>query len=138
MMQQLSNDTVIVSTQFSIWESQLPILLANKCCALEDLYLQYAVERISPSTTGETSAIDTWHAYHCNLSEEHVSSSLPLISKAASEGNFRLQAVFPASQFHKTHYLMIRQMPFEIDRVFVTHSAMPQTYICLACSTAVM
>ncbi|KAL0041956.1 hypothetical protein WJX79_010257 [Trebouxia sp. C0005] len=53
MMQQLSNDTVIVSTQFSIWESQLPILLANKCCALEDLYLQYAVERISPSTTGQ-------------------------------------------------------------------------------------
>ncbi len=56
MMQQLSNDTVIVSTQFSIWESQLPILLANKCCALEDLYLQYAVEQISPSTTGEPAA----------------------------------------------------------------------------------
>ena len=54
MMQQLSNDTVIVNTQFSIWESQLPILLANKCCALEVLYLQRAVERISPSTSGET------------------------------------------------------------------------------------
>ncbi len=69
MMQQLSNDTVIVSTQFSIWESQLPILLANKCCALEDLYLQYAVERISPSTTGEPAAIDGWHVHHCTLSE---------------------------------------------------------------------
>ena len=60
-MQQLSNDTVIVSTQFSIWESQLPILLANKCCALEELYLQYAVERISPSATGEPAATDFWH-----------------------------------------------------------------------------
>ncbi|KAL0037531.1 hypothetical protein WJX77_001281 [Trebouxia sp. C0004] len=57
MMQQLSNDTVIVSTQFSIWESQLPILLANKCCALEDLYLQYAVQRISPSITGQNVSI---------------------------------------------------------------------------------
>ncbi|DBA83734.1 TPA: hypothetical protein ACH3X1_006267 [Trebouxia sp. C0004] len=64
MMQQLSNDTVIVSTQFSIWESQLPILLANKCCALEDLYLQYAVQRISPSITGGPAAIDGQHVYH--------------------------------------------------------------------------
>ncbi len=92
-MQQLSNDTVIVSTQFSIWESQLPILLANKCCALEELYLQYAVERISQSATGEPAAIHCRPVHHCNLSEERVSSSLPLISKAASEGNFRLKVV---------------------------------------------
>ena len=95
-MQQLSNDTVIVSTQFSIWESQLPILLANKCCALEDLYLQYAVERISPSTTGEPAATDGWPAYHCTLSEGHIFSSLPLISKAALEGNIRPNIVSPA------------------------------------------
>jgi len=98
MMQQLGNDTVIVSTQFSIWESQLPILLANKCCALEALYLQYAVERVSPSTTGEPAAIDGRHVHHCTLSEEHISSSLSLFSEAASEGNIRLNIMSPASQ----------------------------------------
>ena len=138
-MQQLSNDTVIVSTQFSIWESQLPILLANKCCALEDLYLQYAVERISPSTTGEPAAVDCQHAHHCNVSKENVSSSLPLISKAASDSNFRLKVVSTASQFQYTHYLMISQMPFGTNRVFVKLTRLcPQNYICVACSAAMM
>ena len=115
-MQQLSNDTVIVSTQFSIWESQLPILLANKCCALEDLYLQYAVERISPSTTGEPAAIGGRHAHHCTSSEGHIFSSPQLILKAASEDNIRLNVVSPANQCQRTDYLMICQMPFQISQ----------------------
>lgn len=54
MVQQLSNDTIIVNSQFSLWESQVPILLANKCCALQVLYLQHAVQRIAPSAIGKT------------------------------------------------------------------------------------
>ncbi len=62
-----------------------------------------------------------------------------LISKAASEGNFRLKVMFPANQCQNTHYLMICQMPFEINRVFVTHSAMPANLHlhCMLCSSNV-
>jgi len=55
LMRQMSNDTVVVNTAFTLWESQLPTLLANKCCALEVLYLRYAVERVSPSAVGKPS-----------------------------------------------------------------------------------
>lgn len=52
LTQQLSNDTVIVDCEFKMWESQLPVLLANKCCALEVLYLQQAVSQIDTSANG--------------------------------------------------------------------------------------
>ena len=53
LMQQISNDTVIVASSFVIWQSMVPILLANKCCALEVLYLQHAVARVTPDAIGK-------------------------------------------------------------------------------------
>lgn len=52
MEQQLSDDTVTVACSFIIWQSMIPILLANRCCALEVLYLQHAVERVMPGAVG--------------------------------------------------------------------------------------
>ena len=53
MIQQLNSDTVIVDAQFQLWESQVAVLLANKCCDLEVLFLQQAVQRIDPTVIGE-------------------------------------------------------------------------------------
>ena len=50
--QQISNDTVVVTISFVIWQSMIPILLANKCCALEVLYLQHAVDRVMRDAVG--------------------------------------------------------------------------------------
>ena len=52
MERQISNDTVVVTSAFVVWQSMIPILLANKCCALEVLYLQHAVERVMPDAIG--------------------------------------------------------------------------------------
>lgn len=54
MLQQLDSDTVIVDAQFQLWESQLAVLLANKCCSLEVLFLQQAVRQIDSTVTGES------------------------------------------------------------------------------------
>ena len=53
MIQQLDSDTVIVDAQFQLRESQLAVLLANKCCDLEVLFLQQAVQRIDTTVVGE-------------------------------------------------------------------------------------
>ena len=53
MIQQLDSDTVIVDAQFQLWQSQVAVLLANKCCDLEVLFLQQAVRRIDSSVVGE-------------------------------------------------------------------------------------
>ena len=53
MIQQLDSDTVIVDAQFQLWQSQVAVLLANKCCDLEVLFLQQAVRRIDSSVIGE-------------------------------------------------------------------------------------
>lgn len=53
IIQQLNSDTVIVDAEFQLWESQLAVLLANKCCALEVLFLQQAVRKIDPTVTGK-------------------------------------------------------------------------------------
>lgn len=54
MTQQLNSDTVIVDAQFQLRESQLAVLVANKCCDLEVLFLQQAVREIDSSAVGET------------------------------------------------------------------------------------
>ena len=53
MIQQVNSDTVIVDAQFQLWQSQVAVLLANKCCDLEVLFLQQAVRRIDPTVIGE-------------------------------------------------------------------------------------
>ena len=53
MTQQLNSDTVIVDAQFQLREAQLAVLVANKCCDLEVLFLQQAVLRIDPTAIGE-------------------------------------------------------------------------------------
>lgn len=52
MQEQINDDTVTVACSFVIWQSMIPILLANRCCALEVLYLQHAVERVMPEAIG--------------------------------------------------------------------------------------
>lgn len=53
MTQQLNSDTVIVDAQFQLRESQLAVLVANKCCDLEVLFLQQAVREIDSSAVGQ-------------------------------------------------------------------------------------
>ena len=75
--QQISADTVIVGVSFVIWEVMIPILLANKCCALEVLYLQHAVARISPNVIGATCLQELLPAHH--VAQGQLQRSLALV-----------------------------------------------------------
>lgn len=63
MEEQISMDTVLVSTSLIIWQAMIPILLANKCCLLEVLYLQHAVARISPNAIGALNRLESFIRY---------------------------------------------------------------------------
>ena len=76
MIQKLNSNTVIVNAQFKLWESQLAVLLANKCCDLEVLFLQQAVQRIDPTVDGKVCSCRSDIGF-CFAVVDRLSSSMP-------------------------------------------------------------